>query len=1169
MERIKNTGLYLYTSNNLGVLASMLISAVKDAKLLNPLKDRHSIIVQTEGMMKYLSMNIADNLGICSNFRFSRPREFMFGVLKECKLIAENDMRYFEKGNMTVEILKLLRNEPESIFSQDDRRNNYSEYIKTGVNLGQFAIHVADVFDQYMTYRPEFISENSEIKDEWQRKLFKSLLSRGGLNPVAPAEAISNFINSFKWENDGISIPNGQCDAVYLFAVSVLPPLYIEFFRKLSGYRRINIYNISPSKEFWLHDLSEKESLKILKKENMSNSPELMHISRGNPILMNNGQLLQDFYSLLYSSEPAPTETSEYKEFKCGTDNFAASSEIAENSQVTVLGLIKKAMLHNYPEMPGSEVILSDGNETTKEKSNNPETDYSFQVHSYHNRLRETEGLYNYICGIIDKDPLVKLEEILVMCPDIEKYAPYIDGVFSGKAFQYNISDNMLLEKDIGVRALMKILESLKYGGELTAEDLVGIFDLEPLRKKIEIDQVGFETILNWIKELNMRWGLTGDYLRSLYPQNGNVQTMEIFNTIEYAAKRLFIGYVGGSCGGSDFIADVPPYAGVSVSSGETAGKFLFVIDKLAELTEAVKKDLTMSEWDDFLGEAITVFMSEEYFDGQGFSDFTAKAKKLRNDDVVIDFETYLELLRNITLDARNTYSFMRGGITFCELLPLRSIPFKAVCLLGLNDSDFPRRPAMPIFNQMEKEYRKGDRSPRLNDRLLFLESIVSAEEYLYISYIGRNEKNNKIVNPSAPLAELMEFAGIKAIEHPLHSFSPKYFESASDDNSHTRLLNFNRDDYELASILSSANSAPILNAAISNNNAGNDSLGSAASNAPAYPAYSDESKGDKNNIFSNNSGVIQLSELNSFLKDPVKKYFNSNGIYLYEKEDEIKSVESIFMGRFDEYLLRKDLFFGEIKDIRKPQASGFLPHARVGVYHFYRIKEQVDRLRSGIAKLLESGNGDGIGNLGRCRLSLEDFKPLNVKKTTGAFSIEGKLDLVFQETESYIMLELNNSELPKGKGNAAVRFALNCLLGDIKIAYFASFKEHIKTEFNNLAMALPDTLQYQYGQYKNPLDIFVGFYEAASREPLILSQDIYKKILYKLNEGDESSLTEKDILDFIKKNKNNIDYEDPYIKTLEGNINDFFGEEYLQKITMYNVLLFGFAESCFGPIYS
>jgi len=100
---------------------------------------------------------------------------------------------------------------------------------------------------------------------------------------------------------------------------------------------------------------------------------------------------------------------------------------------------------------------------------------------------------------------------------------------------------------------------------------------------------------------------------------------------------------------------------------------------------------------------------------------------------------------------------FFGGAVTFATLMPMRAIPFRRVCLLGMNDGDYPRSRKPLDFDLMGRDYRPGDRSRREDDRYLFLEALLSAREHLHISWVGHSINDNSERPASVLVAQLRD----------------------------------------------------------------------------------------------------------------------------------------------------------------------------------------------------------------------------------------------------------------------------------------------------------------------------------------------------------------------------------------------------------------------------
>ena len=243
-----------------------------------------------------------------------------------------------------------------------------------------------------------------------------------------------------------------------------------------------------------------------------------------------------------------------------------------------------------------------------------------------------------------------------------------------------------------------------------------------------------------------------------------------------------------------------------------------------------------------------------------------------------VSYEVFKHSFLDIIASESRSHSFAVGGITFCSLIPMRSIPFKIVALLGMNFDKFPRRETPLSFNLMEQKRRKGDRNVKENDKHLFLETVLSAQQYLYISYIGRSAKDNSIHPPSALVDELVDYiesgiteTGVKVRDrlittHPLHGFSQKYFQ-----------------------------------------------------NLPGFYSYlGGEDNGENNNLkkvaVTKEGKIFDFSEipvnaLLSFFKNPFKWYYNKvPGIYYNEDEVLLPDTELFELDGLQQWQLKNDL---------------------------------------------------------------------------------------------------------------------------------------------------------------------------------------------------------------------------------------------------------------------
>ncbi len=135
------------------------------------------------------------------------------------------------------------------------------------------------------------------------------------------------------------------------------------------------------------------------------------------------------------------------------------------------------------------------------------------------------------------------------------------------------------------------------------------------------------------------------------------------------------------------------------------------------------------------------------------------------------------------------------GGVTFSSLTSLRGLPYRVICLLGMDDGMLPSLARADEFDLMAKFGKLGDRQRRDDERNLFLDLLLAARDRLLIAYTGRSIRDNAALPPAALIDELLDYlaeasAGAHAspgeladararfvFEHPLQPFAPEYFE--------------------------------------------------------------------------------------------------------------------------------------------------------------------------------------------------------------------------------------------------------------------------------------------------------------------------------------------------------------------------------------------------------
>lgn len=242
----------------------------------------------------------------------------------------------------------------------------------------------------------------------------------------------------------------------------------------------------------------------------------------------------------------------------------------------------------------------------------------------------------------------------------------------------------------------------------------------------------------------------------------------------------------------------IAPFAGIEGAQAEVLGGFAEFLSKLFATLDELERPRPLAEWSARLLRVLGDFFAPGEDDAAEARFLRERAEALARHarqagfSEPVELAVVLEPLARALEDAETSGAgFLTGGVTFCALKPMRSLPFRVVCLLGMNDEAFPRRAQPLSFDLMARERRPGDRSVRDDDRYLFLETLLSARERLYISYVGQSQRDAAETPPSVVVSELLDYVaqgftlpGGNAVtdliltKHRLQAFSPAYFES-------------------------------------------------------------------------------------------------------------------------------------------------------------------------------------------------------------------------------------------------------------------------------------------------------------------------------------------------------------------------------------------------------
>lgn len=726
--------LYLYQSNRLEHLAALMATVQSRQPLSEPFA-AEEVIVQSQGMRRYLSRYLAQNNGIAANLTFSLPAGLMWKLIRQC-LPDMPKLNPFAPEVMRWRLLNLFSG---SLFHEDSafthsRQALQSYLLGSPLAAYQLSGQLADIFDQYLVYRENWIETWHQGKhignlgdDEiWQAELWRYLSQ----NQTIPhrIEMRRRLFGSLNRE----MLP----ERYFVFGIAALAPMYLNLLTELSKYCDVHILALNPAEAYW-GDLTKR-----------NHQEQASH-----PLLASLGRQGRDFFDDINAVNPI-LQVSPY--------DPPASDSLLHRLQYDI--------------------------QCAAKPSTNLPIDNSITVQSAHSPLRELQILKDYLLQTLAEHPDWQPHDIAVLTPKIAQYTPYIEGVFGqsnehSRALPYSIAD-IGLNRQQPLFSAWEILLNI-FQSRFETDAILPLLDNEIICQHYDFSTDDFVVLQHTVQALNIRWGWDAEM------RNGQ----DALFTWQQGLDRLTLGSLMDD--NNTLWQHINPYP-VDLSHIELFGKFNHLLRCLKDAYDLWQTAATPTEW----------INRVRQLSKQLFADNANQTDAQRLLDTALDnwlAETQLaefygdippEIFRQHLhrfLTGANESGFLRGGITFCNMVPMRSLPFKIICLLGLNDSDFPRNTRAASFDLIARHPQKGDRSRRDDDRYLFLEAVMSAREKLYLSYVGRdNQKDNELA-PSPLVNELLDTLSEmtrqsehssdaptpSVCQHPLQAFSKRYFNGS------------------------------------------------------------------------------------------------------------------------------------------------------------------------------------------------------------------------------------------------------------------------------------------------------------------------------------------------------------------------------------------------------
>ena len=755
--------LRVYHSNRLDVLEALMEFIVERERLDDPFEPE-MILVQSTGMAQWLQMTLSQKFGIAANIDFPLPASFIWDMF--VRVLSEIPKESaFNKQSMSWKLMTLL---PQLLDREDfTLLRHYLTDDSDKRKLFQLSSKAADLFDQYLVYRPDWLAqwetghlvEGLGEAQAWQAPLWKALVEythQLGQPRWHRANLYQRFIETLE---SATTCPPGLPSRVFICGISALPPVYLQALQALGKHIEIHLLFTNPCRYYWgdikdpaylaklltrqrRHSFEDRELPLFRDSENagqLFNSDGEQDV--GNPLLASWGKLGRDYIYLLSDLESS-------QELDAFVD--VTPDNLLHNIQSDILELENRAV---------AGVNIEEFSRSDNKRPLDP-LDSSITFHVCHSPQREVEVLHDRLLAMLEEDPTLTPRDIIVMVADIDSYSPFIQAVFGSapadRYLPYAISDRRARQSHPVLEAFISLL-SLP-DSRFVSEDVLALLDVPVLAARFDITEEGLRYLRQWVNESGIRWGIDDDNVRELeLPATGQ-------HTWRFGLTRMLLGYAMESAQGE--WQSVLPYDESSGLIAELVGHLASLLMQLNIWRRGLAQERPLEEWLPVCRDMLNAFFLPDAeteaamtLIEQQWQAIIAEGLGAQYGDAVPLSLLRDELAQRLDQE-RISQRFLAGPVNICTLMPMRSIPFKVVCLLGMNDGVYPRQLAPLGFDLMSQKPKRGDRSRRDDDRYLFLEALISAQQKLYISYIGRSIQDNSERFPSVLVQELIDYIG-------------------------------------------------------------------------------------------------------------------------------------------------------------------------------------------------------------------------------------------------------------------------------------------------------------------------------------------------------------------------------------------------------------------------
>ena len=753
--------------------ADRLIGALA-AVLAVPAEDPFApevVAVPTRGVERWLTQRLSTHLGagaedrtdgVCANVAFPTPRRLVDEVVAAASGF-DPDVDPWLPQRLVWPLLETVDDhlhEPwlaRLAAHLDGARGDRSRRLRT-------VQHLATLFDRYALYRPQLLQAWRDgidddgadpagtlpEQDRWQAELWRRLRARIG--EPGPAERQSAACERLLADPDLSTLPA----RVALFGLTNLPARHLDVLRALADARDVHLLLLQPSDASWRALAGEIERQGPARTRASLPTTFLPR----NPLLASWGRDARELQMALATVGDAASDT-----HHAGDGDGDAPGD-------TLLARLQAGVRADRAPAPYAGA-----------------PDPSLQIHACHGAGRQVEVLHDAILHALQDDPALEPRDVIVMCPDIETFAPLIQATFGAGAtdadddqperlrLRVRLADRALRETNPILGVVARLLELTT--ARVTASEVLDLADREPVRRRFRIGQDDMSRLEEWVAATGTRWGFDAHH-RERFGLQDVAQ-----GTWDAGLDRLLAG-VAMDEAEPRLVDGVLPLDDVDSAAIDLAGRFAEYVDRLQHALDTFAAPRPIDAWTAAIADAADALTGPAPRDAWQRAELQRLLADVADEaagaPALLDAADVAALLETRLAGRPTRANFRTGHLTVCTLQPMRSVPHRVICLLGLDDTVFPRRSPRDGDDLLLAAPHVGDRDARAEDRQILLDALMAATDRVIIAYTGNDERTNAPRAPAVPVAELLDVVGRMTpaplvIRHPLQPFDPINFE--------------------------------------------------------------------------------------------------------------------------------------------------------------------------------------------------------------------------------------------------------------------------------------------------------------------------------------------------------------------------------------------------------